>query len=375
MKNLLHSILIMLCLGQTMLISQENKKYYNVGIYFDQDVLAEFIDLNEDRNYTQGLGVSWNAYCFQNMFNKFLKLKNPSKHITQLPIMTFQFGGFTPDELRDSLPIIGDRPYSTIAMLTLKDFRVDLAKYRARYWTASVGVLGIPNVAEFLQTSIHKVKNKNNTIPPYNPAGWQNQISHGGEPTLMMSYGIKKLLSTHAIEKEINRGKEKQERGLFRSQLVSAWQMDLGYLTQIQGGFDFRIGSINLKKWHSGSQWQLNSTAAKKEDQRENLKSAYFSGIKNNKEFYLFAGFRAGATLYNGSLHGQFKMTKYRLNYRETGFFNATGRVGIGTSLDCLSLTIFGALKTPEFWNSYSRVHYWGGINLACSFQSKKSDI
>lgn len=353
------------CLSQDTTIQT---KYYNsVGILFDQDVLGEFIGLNEDRNYTQGLGIEFTSLKLRKLFDKKFRLKDSSDNVLNFPTkVTLQIAGFTPDNLRDSLPIIGDRPYSSVIFLSFKDFRVDQEKFRARFWTFYVGVLGVPNVAKNAQTCIHKKNNQNNTVPPYNPAGWHNQISEGGEPTAMVSYGVKRLLTTHSIKEEANRGEERHERGL-RNQVVSNWQLDIGYLTQFNYGFDFRFGSINLKKWHEDSQWSLNGTA-QFTDTKEDKRKKYYSQTEKNKELYFFAGMRAGLMVYNASLHGQFRDTNYRLPYEDTGFFTNTGRIGVAFNCTHFGLSIYSAYKSSEIMTSYARIHTWGGfaLNFRC---------
>ncbi len=144
--------------------------------------------------------------------------------------------------------------------------------------------------------------------------------------------------------------------------MVSLWQLDLGYTTQFNYGFDFRFGSINLKKWHEDAQWSLSGTDQFL-DGREN-KDKYYSHNENNKELFFFAGMRAGLMVYNASLHGQFRNTNYRLPYEDTGFFTNTGRVGLTYNCTNLGLSIYAAYKSSEILTSYARIHTWGGIAL-----------
>lgn len=354
------------CFSQDTTTSIQTKYYNSFSVLFDQDVLGEFLGLNEDRNYTQGLGIDFTSFYLRNFFDKKFRLKDPSDNVLNFPTkVTVQIAGFTPDELRDSLPIKGDRPYSSVIFLSLKDYRVDQEKFKARFWTFYIGALGLPGIAKNGQTAIHKINNQNNTVPPYNPAGWHNQISEGGEPTVMVSYGVKRLLTKNSIKEEANIGEERHERGL-RHQVVSNWQMDIGYLTQFNYGFDFRLGSINLKKWHEDSQWSLSGTESLIKNQ--NNKKKYYSQIKNKKELYFFIGMRAGLMLYNASLHGQFKDTNYRLPYEDTGFFTNTGRIGVTFNCSCFGLTIYGAYKNSEIMTSYARIHTWGGFAINYRF-------
>jgi hypothetical protein len=66
----------------------------------------------------------------------------------------------------------------------------------------------------------------------------------------------------------------------------------------------------------------------------------------------------------NGSLHGGFKESAYRLDYSETGFLTGHARAGFAWTSRWHVLSIYQALKAPEMWNDYSRIHQWGGISL-----------
>ncbi|MGV6861558.1 MAG: lipid A-modifier LpxR family protein [Putridiphycobacter sp.] len=338
----------------------------SVGLLFDQDVLVGPLGLNEDRNYTQGLGVYFSCKKLRNVFDKYFRLRYPSNNVTNFPtIVTLQLGGFTPDDLRDSLIIQGDRPYSSVIFLSFKDSRLDNEKFRLRNWTFYLGALGVPNVAKNGQSFIHSQFNQNNTKPPYLPEGWHNQISQGGEPTLMVSYEVKHLFSKRDILQEFYRGKESDKKGI-RSQLSGGYQFDLGYLTQFQFGLDYRIGIINLKRWHSSSQWYLESTSTKKKtvENSNELENNYFKTIEKPFEFYFFAGIKSGLMVYNASLHGQFRQSAYRLPYWDTGFFRNTGRVGLTLNTKCMGLSVYYAFKNSEITTEYARVHSWGGITL-----------
>lgn len=362
--------LIFLCLISFSVFGQVINYKKSAGIIFDQDVLGEFIGLNEDRNYTQGLSIYFTNKSLSKLFDKKFRLKDPSQYVLNFPVtVQLQLAGFTPDDLTKVEPIVGERPYSSVLFLSFKDARVDQARYRARFWSFYFGVLGIPEVAKNGQTWIHERKNKNNTIPPYNPAGWHNQISNGGEPTLMVSYGVKRLITKGSIQNEIARGSESKQRKITNYQLTKDWQVDLGYVTQGTYGFDFRIGSINLKKWHQGAQWSSGPIPEKLID---NPKFNYFNNISNNFEAFIFVGMRAGLMVYNASLHGQFRHSNYRLYYWDTGFFTNTGRIGFTVNTNKFGLTIYGAFKNAELMTQYARIHTWGGFNLNINFGCDK---
>lgn len=357
------------------------------GFVFEQDVMLEAFglgNLNSDRNYTQGLGIFLTSSRLTNRLDRFLGLRARDhytdtldtayipRYIYRLPaaISPISLAGFTPDELRDSLPIIGDRPYSSVAMLSVQDVRVDQENYRSRSWKVSIGVLGVPNVAKNAQTWIHVQSNENNTKRPYNPMGWHNQISHGGEPTAMVSYSTKRLMNKQPLEREARTGSVAKAGGV-RGQLVQTLNVDIGYLTQASYGIEARGGKIDLRTWYRAQAWKISSiaqTSRPLKDERDSIINAnkvdYFLS-EPIFEAYLFAGMRSGIMVYNGSLHGQFRNTAYRLPYWDTGFFTNVGRLGFTLAGRHVSLTVYGAWKSSEIMTSYARIHSWGGGNLS----------
>ena len=342
----------------------ENEKGLNgISLIFEQDVLLEFTGLNSDRNYTQGLGIMASSGNLRKRLDKTFHLRNHPTYSYQLPAkIGIQIAGFTPDELRDSLPIIGDRPYSSVIFLSLHDSRVDQENFRMRSWSFYIGALGIPDVAKNAQTAIHKGQNNNNTQPPYNPMGWHNQISHGGEPTAMVVYQTKQLINTKpiAIESASNTTPNAKK---IRHQLVSSMTINGGYITQFTYGLDYRFGRINLRNWYQDSQWAMDPVAvavAQVDDNKVN----YFKNRYSGFELFGFVGIKSGLMLYNASLHGQFKNSAYRLPYEDTGFFTNVGRAGITGNFKHIGVSVYGAWKSSEIMTPFARIHSWGGISL-----------
>lgn len=328
-----------------------------VRINFENDRFAPF---NSDRNYTQGVGVSSFNSCISERIvrGKLLqtKAKNKDDKIA-LPFESLvQLAAFTPDELRDSLPILGDRPYSTVIWLGGKFSTLNIKTMIYKSVGLNVGMLGIYGPAKFIQTSIHKKSNQGNTIPPYNPAGWHNQISNGGEPTAMFSMMWTKLLAKDELKDEI---RTKDKEGLFQSSLI--YGFNIGYLTQLSGGISIRFGKLRLANFAHDPFNVLSGISqfhfAKEDSPCDgNMKS----------ESFLFASIIGNVSVYNASLHGQVGKSVYRLPYGETGFVNAQARVGAAVNVHRINVALYVAFKTPEIWNSYARMHYWGGASLTC---------
>lgn len=361
---------------------QYREKLINgAGLVFEQDVALEVIGLahlNSDRNYTQGLDLYITSGKLSMLLDSALALHprsfdpaNPEKkrvphYVYRLParISLFNIAGFTPDDLRDSLPIIGDRPYSTVGMWSVQDTRVDQESYRSRTWRFSVGVLGVPNAARVAQTWIHEQTNENDTKPPWNPKGWHNQISHGGEPTAMVNYSVKRLLTTKALEREANTD-ALLNAWKWRGQVTHSMHLDAGYLCQASYGIDFRLGKLDLRNWYGDQAWTMNAIAMVAGDEKPDENKQKYFWRQPQFEAYLFGGLRSGLMVYNASLHGQFRNTAYRLHYWDTGFFTNVGRLGLTVGGKNVNLTIYGAWKSSEVMTQYARIHSWGGGHLS----------
>lgn len=343
--------------------AQVDKIINGVSLVLEQDVLIGFTGLNSDRNYTQGFGISLTSSRLSTHLDSLFYLRRKPKYYYNLPTkIAIQLAGFTPDELRDSLPIIGDRPYSTVIFLSLQDFRVDQENYRSRSWSFYGGLLGLPNAAKNIQTAIHKPMNDNNTKPPYNPEGWHNQISNGGEPTALISYSIKWLINSASLEQEAIQNNSSRNHG-FRSQLTHSINLDLLYITQFTYGLDYRFGKINLRNWYQNVGWEMDPIGVIGTDIDTN-KLNYFYQEHPELELYGFVGIKSGLMLYNASLHGQFNSTEYRLPYKDTGFFTNTGRVGVAVDWKKLGISIYLAWKSSEIMTKYARIHSWGGFTI-----------
>lgn len=366
-RNLL---LVLLFLSPTAVIAQQeqqnntNSFIKGLGIQFEQDFFLEYLQLpslNEDRNYTQGAGISLftRPFC-----TNYILVSDREKYRLIYPNkINFQFGAFTPDDLRNKEPVIGDRPYATIMFIGFESTIMNPEKKILVNQGLSIGLMGVDGPAEAIQTWVHEGMNDNNTNPPYNPEGWHNQISNGGEPTIQYSRSVVKLLTTEGLDSEVNNEGEKNAN--FKKYLVTAnFTLDAGYLTQVSGGLTFKVGKLDYANWGSNLFSQLNGISPMVGSEDDGKYHEYYQKDKDS-EFYLFASVQPAITLYNGSLHGGFKETAYRLPYWDTNFLNGQGRLGMGWTSSVHSFAIYYAAKTPELIGEYSRYHLWGGVSLA----------
>ncbi|MBK8712547.1 MAG: DUF2219 family protein [Niastella sp.] len=150
------------------------QQYYSFGVFYDQDYTLEMVGLdklNEDRNYTMGLGFFYSSNCLNrskvfypnNLFDKLFrrqKFFTIEDMTTQQPVYAIMIanGAFTPDSLPAIYPIKNDRPYSSlIYMQTVKTGYKLYKKYTS---TFNLGLLGT-SLSRELQIAIHKQMNRN----------------------------------------------------------------------------------------------------------------------------------------------------------------------------------------------------------------------
>jgi hypothetical protein len=372
MKNYKHFLFILFTLYINYITSQEvTKRAINsFKINIEEDVLIPKKS-QLDQNYTIGVGFGFSSlklskWAEEKIFDRFrIKYKKAGDDAFILPDnINVQISGFTPDSLQVYHPVIGDRPYASHISLEYNHTYLNATQHWAKTFGIQLFQMGISGFADSLQTKIHRGMNDNNTHDPYFPRGWPNQISNSKYGEFMpMVYRLKqKLVTVAALTKEVNSHKDSSCKKL-RVQIVKNWSYYAGYLTQIGAGFNIRFGKLDLSNWHTDL---FNNFLAIAQFSETNIAKYYKQ--KKHSELYLFLSGNAFLTAYNASLHGGLKPTIYRLDYNETGFINAQFRLGFASTSIHHAVSIYAAGKTPEFYNSHSRMHYWIGGSFGIKF-------
>ena len=133
MNKLVH-IFLPLLLGLTSSVVAQ-KRNYSIGVYYDQDYTLEMIglkSLNEDRNYTMGLGFHFShpelkrLFLFEPLYfvnrlfgKKFINDRHNFLGNVQNSLMLAN-GSFTPDSLAADYVIYNDRPYGSLTYLQFR---------------------------------------------------------------------------------------------------------------------------------------------------------------------------------------------------------------------------------------------------------------
>lgn len=266
---------------------------YNSGwqINADNDL---FTGLAIDRDYTGGLAFTMSGKRVQQYpvsidawrdavdsllgFHKLFQSSYHSTFHSQQYGMTF----FTPDDIEESVPLYNDRPYASLIFMSNTEFTVAPANNTAYVSRLTIGFLGL-DVAEDIQSLFH------GTTDSIVSKGWQNQISSGGEPTALMTYGKQDSLYVSTDH-----------------QLKTEYEANLGFITDINAGISWRWGRIH-SPW-----WSFNPYQSKYIQQSMPV----FSGasVENDGEFYLWAGGRLSLRIYNTLLQGQFKKSEITIS-------------------------------------------------------------
>jgi len=205
-------------------------------------------------------------------------------------------------------------------------------KNRAYISTLSIGILGL-GLAESVQRGLHSLTSS--TVP----SGWDNQVSAGGEPTAMLSYGVQNKL--YASKNQ---------------QLKFEYEANLGYITDVNAGFSWRWGRIH-SPW-----WAFNPYQSKYMQQSMPI---FF--VKN--EFYLWAGSRLNLRIYNALLQGQFRRSEVTVSNADMQRLVAEywfgGTAGFAGNY---SASVFLRGHTDEFNGQNARSAAWIGLVLTRAY-------
>jgi hypothetical protein len=265
--------------------------------------------------------------------------------------------------------IKNDRPYGSLTYLQTVTAAVDPVKFRQCITTFSAGLIGT-DLSKEVQTAIHKSMNDNDTKDPRTPRGWGNQISNGGELTLAYTVEEERLITWKQVS-----GEEKiTYTGI---ELKHAWKYSLGYYTNINYAFNFRLGKIDPRNWTYrtnalGSSNKVTNPAAFNK-KSESPATPYYEK-KKTFEFYTFGSLRPVFTLYNALLNGQFRKSAYTINFNDMRhlILEFDGGAAISVPIQKRNLLEFKIRisgRSPEFKlpDRPPRWHFWGGVDLAFS--------
>lgn len=346
-------VAIVLMLAMSNICFAENTSWYWGDIdawHVDQDLFAP--KYNEDRNYTMGVLLEWYG---DHAENHALNLFGPLSHIDSLlgfdstqgsPKYSVSLGNsaFTPDKLESELAIQEDRPYSSILYASSNVIRESETGEIAYGSKLVVGILGL-RISEWGQTGIHRAsRSVLGGDTPYDPKGWNHQVSDGGEPTFMYQRSWFRRLSNNS--------------DCFDA--AYSWDASIGYYTNASVGGAVKIG--NFKKYSGEPFWSMITGLDAQGDANRIMNPNLYP--EKRSEIYFTAGIRMRVVGYNALLQCQFRKSDVcfdssdieRTVYETALGFTFSNEKGNQWMFTCNQ-------RSPEHNKIERRAHTWCGVN------------
>ncbi|MES9965270.1 MAG: lipid A deacylase LpxR family protein [Candidatus Sedimenticola sp. 20ELBAFRAG] len=317
---------------------------HNAGgtLYLDQDLFSAD---NQDRNYTQGLGVAWfgkrvtSDYFLTNTARK--KVNDwwgLDQAFDKEPSHSFMLGltAFTPDDLSASAPIYDDRPYASLLAFTSNRVALDSTETSSLRTGFTLGILGL-DLGRGLQTWLH------DKLGGDRPQGWHNQISDGGEPTFLYSVERRDTLF-------------KGYDSWVDWDISSSVGGNIGYYTNASLGLDLRMGRIKTSfHEHNPAPFDPFNKALKRTSPTPS----------SGKDAYLWFRYRANLFAYNALLQGQFRDSA--VTFDSDRLHRLVHEFGAGVTWDLsnyFTLTLAQYVRSSDIKGPNERDHHYGGIYL-----------
>ncbi|BAN68573.1 lipid A deacylase LpxR family protein [endosymbiont of unidentified scaly snail isolate Monju] len=311
-----------------------------IGVYFDQDLLLPLV--NEDRDYTMGVGIEFfqedeGFYPFEyplKLVARFLGIHEAERRVRR----SYLLGSvnYTPDDLSASAPLVGERPYASVLYLANK--RVLADRQKAVGVEVQVGLLGT-YLAREIQRKLHRAwRGATGSDQPVTPRGWSNQVSAGGEPTLRLRLARSDLLAENPGHWD----------------LASSADISLGYQTNASLGLAARGGVIASPFWSLPY---------------DPINRGHFVPAFGGDEAYFWVAVRGRVVGYDALLQGQFGDSVLTYDASRIRRLVLDAGSGVTGSWGGWQLTVSANLKTSELdTGAADRTHWWGGLYLVTRF-------
>jgi hypothetical protein len=314
----------------------------------DNDILAE-----SDRDYTGGIAFTLSGRRaaenlvslegIRNWLDDILGINSFYAKQGRFQSHSIQYGAmlFTPGDITDPAPIFDDRPYGSLFYLSNTELTVTPARDQAWLSTLTFGFLGL-NAAEYIQKAIHAVTDSDVAN------GWSNQISAGGEPTLMYT------VSTQHNHIDA-------PGSAIRHELKTSYEANVGFSTDINTSLIWRWGRIRTPWWSFNPQHseyiQLGAPVVAGSNQA------------GKGELYLWAGATAKYRFYSSLLQGQFRESVVKLSNDEVKKLLAQLWIGVTWEFARdLRGSFFYRASTEEFKGSNTHNPVWAGLIISKAY-------
>jgi len=320
-------------------------EYTGKSWYIDNDVLGvdNWIDKNDDRNYTMGIAYARNGkrYSRGRMANSRAWIDNLfSLHALNGAVEQFHSAeigvtAFTPGMLEEVSPILGDRPYAGLVYYASGKTTAYANGYTNKT-KLIIGILGL-NIARSGQRFMHNELEFSNQ----DPLGWHNQISRGGEITTLYSW---ERINEYETSSKV-------------WDIAFSRAVNIGYYTDVSAGFDLRLGRI-VSPYYSHIANPLSS-----------VNHGVCYNCDGNDNFF-FLNYRLRIVGYNVMLQGQVRDNP--VEFSDSEVTRVLHEAGIGwTKKLCKGWQFTYALsyKSKEFKSDFEREHWFGGLYFSKNFK------
>lgn len=351
------------CLLKAEAQEPSEKLFTGASILVDEDYFMEWFvkDVNKDRDYTGSGGLTFTGRFVEaakiNSLQKGvdylfgLKKIHDSRKLTSFHALKFGETVFSPQgkDLNKTAPIYDDRPYASISYFSTSTLSMDSLKENALLTELSIGAFGWQG-GRVSQAYIHSKVRGCDTCRPYDPVGWDNQISNGGEIALQYNISFKNLLTK---PNKFTIGRDGSKFKLY--DVFVSKDIYIGDYTALGAALTGRFGVIR-------SNWGLfnSSYFGAQSEAKGDLKLK-----KHNFEFYFFSTLRPKFIAYNAALQGLTKTSAHTFTFDEVNHFAFQYEGGICMTLPgWMSLNIVYAHRTSEFKGPKGLPHDWIGFNL-----------
>jgi hypothetical protein len=248
---------------------------------------------------------------------------------------------FTPGNITDPAPIFDDRPYGSLFYLSNTELTVAPAHDRAWSSTLTFGFLGL-DAAEYVQKAIHAITDSDVAN------GWDNQISSGGEPTLMLT------LSAQNSQIDI-------KGTTTRHELKTSYEANLGFSTDVNASMSWRWGRIHTPWWSFNPQ----------HSEYIQLGAPAVAGNRraDKGELYLWAGTSVKYRFYSSLMQGQFRDSIVKFSSGEVEKLLA--QIWLGATwefADDIRGSFFYRASTKEFEGPNAHYPLWAGLIISRAY-------
>jgi len=248
---------------------------------------------------------------------------------------------FTPGDITNPAPIFDDRPYGSLFYLSNTELTVAPSTDKAYLSTLTFGFLGL-NAAEYIQEALHSITASDVAN------GWDNQISSGGEPTLMYTLSAQ---DNHIDTMDT----------AMRHELKTSYEANIGFSTDVNASLSWRWGRIHTPWWSFNPQ----------HSEYIQLGAPVVAGNKqaDRKELYIWAGTTLKYRFYSSLMQGQFRESIVKFSSDEVEKLLA--QIWLGATWEFASNirgSFFYRASSREFKGSNAHYPVWAGLIISRAY-------